>query len=136
MHTFHTSNKAICNRSMFFTFLANGLKRLEKKYFQDYPFNYFLACKVVKNLEPLVYVVFLCLRTSASQNQAQNTKNLTQEQKNQIINECVEDHFSPADVAKKWGCNPDTIRTWIRKAGKTLPKTYKKSAFSDSGVSG
>ena len=21
---------------------------------------------------------------------------------------------------KKWGCNPNTIRTWIRKAGKTL----------------
>ena len=90
-----------------------------------------VSCQLVKHLEPL-FMSCLYLRTSASQNQAQITKNMTSEQKQQIINECVEEHFSPADIAKKWGCNPDTIRTWIRKAGKTLPKTYKKSAYSDT----
>ena len=58
-----------------------------------------------------------------------NTKNLTAEQRSQIIHECVEEQISPTDLAKKWQCNADTIRTWVRKAGKTLPKQYKKSIY-------
>ena len=46
-----------------------------------------------------------------------------------IIAECVDDHISPVDLAKKYSVNADTIRAWIRKAGKTLPKTYKKSIY-------
>ena len=42
--------------------------------------------------------------------------------------------MSPADLAKKWQCNPDTIRTWVRKAGKVLPKSYKKSNYRDIEV--
>ena len=53
------------------------------------------------------------------------TKNLTPEQRQQIIKECVEDLISPTDLARKWNCNADTIRTWVRKAGLTLPKQYK-----------
>ena len=77
--------------------------------------------------------IFVSLRTSHSQSQLQatQTKNLTPEQKQQIINECVENHISPMDLAKKWGCNPDTIRSWVRKAGKTLPKTYKKTLINN-----
>ena len=41
-----------------------------------------------------------------------------------VIKECVEDKIRPTVLAKKWGCNPDSIRAWVRKAGKTLPKTY------------
>ena len=41
-----------------------------------------------------------------------------------VIKECVEDKIRPTALAKKWGCNPDSIRAWVRKAGKTLPKTY------------
>ena len=62
-------------------------------------------------------------------NQGNNTKNLSIEQRNQIINECVDDRVSPVDLAKKYSVNADTIRAWIRKAGKTLPKTYKKSIY-------
>ena len=71
------------------------------------------------------------LKFRTPHNTGQATKMLTSEQKSQIINECVEDMISPVDLAKKWGCNPDTIRAWVRKAGKVLPKTYKKSAFSE-----
>ena len=62
------------------------------------------------------------------------TKNLTKEQRDQIIHECVEEQVSPAELGKKWQCNPDTIRTWVRKAGKTLPKTYRKQPSSYDGA--
>jgi len=55
-----------------------------------------------------------------------------------VIKECVEDKIRPTALAKKWGCNPDSIRAWVRKAGKTLPKTYTSvpaSAVSASKVS-
>ena len=66
-------------------------------------------------------------------NSGLTTKNLTPEQRQQIIAECVEDMISPTDLARKWNCNADTIRTWVRKAGLTLPKQYKKSIYPDSG---
>ena len=50
----------------------------------------------------------------------------TQEQKMQIINECVENLTSPKDLSRKWGCGQDTIRNWVRKAGKELPRKYRK----------
>jgi len=68
-------------------------------------------------------------------NSGLTTKNLTPEQRQQIINECVEEMISPTDLARKWNCNADTIRTWVRKAGLTLPKQYKKSIYPDSGNS-
>ena len=50
----------------------------------------------------------------------------TQEQKMQIINECVENLTSPKDLSRKWGCGQDTIRNWVKKAGKELPRKYRK----------
>ena len=72
------------------------------------------------------------IRNSSSA-QGSNTKNLTTEQRNQIIGECVDDHFSPCELAKKYSVPSNTIRAWIRKAGKTLPKTYKKSIYPTDG---
>jgi len=40
---------------------------------------------------------------------------------NQIVDECVNEKISPSSLAKKYEVNPDTIRSWIRKAGKQLP---------------
>ena len=71
----------------------------------------------------------MILKAAASFNQ---TKNLTPEQRQQIINECVEDMISPTDLARKWNCNADTIRIWVRRAGLTLPKQYKKSIYPGS----
>jgi len=48
----------------------------------------------------------------------------TKEERDQIVHECVVDLVSPTVLAKKWKCNPDQVRTWVRKAGKTLPSTY------------
>ena len=45
----------------------------------------------------------------------------------QIIKECVEDLVSPTALAIKWQCNPGPIKTWVRKAGKKLPKRYKNT---------
>ena len=75
----------------------------------------------------------LCFLFSIASNSGLTTKNLTPEQRQQIINECVEEMISPTDLARKWNCNADTIRTWVRKAGLTLPKQYKKSIYPDSG---
>ena len=61
-------------------------------------------------------------------------EHLTQEQRTQIIQECVEDKVSPAVLAKKWGCNPGTIRMWVKKAGKTLPKTYSVAQLPEENV--
>ena len=77
----------------------------------------------------------LCFLFSIDSNSGLTTKNLTPEQRQQIINECVEEMISPTDLARKWNCNADTIRTWVRKAGLTLPKQYKKSIYPDSGSS-
>ena len=57
---------------------------------------------------------------------------LTEEQKNLIIDECVEDRISPTILARKWNCSPRSIRTWIQKAGKQLPKKYKKPTISQN----
>ena len=42
------------------------------------------------------------------------------------MDEVVKEQISPVEVGKKWSVNSDTIRAWIRKAGLTLPKIYKK----------
>ena len=55
-------------------------------------------------------------------------KNPTPAQRDQIVSECVDHHWSPVDLGKKWGCSPDTIRQWAKKAGKVLPKTYKRGS--------
>ena len=75
----------------------------------------------------------LCSSFFFTSNSGLATKNLTFEQRRQIVAECVEDMISPTDLARKWNCNADTIRTWVRKAGLTLPKQYKKSIYPDSG---
>ena len=49
----------------------------------------------------------------------------TDDQKAQIINECVDDQVSPVELAKKYSVNADTIRAWVRRAGKALPKWYR-----------
>ena len=49
------------------------------------------------------------------------------EQKKFIVEQVVDKHFAPSDLSRKYGMNPHTIRDWVKKFGKTLPKTYKKS---------
>ena len=99
---------------------------------------YMVLCAVLSTL-CLLYTalqhgrITLCFLISINSNSGLTTKNLTPEQRQQIINECVEDMISPTDLARKWNCNADTIRTWVRKAGLTLPKQYKKSIYPDSG---
>ena len=65
-------------------------------------------------------------REKLTRKEFDEAKSLTTDQMAQIISECVDDHVSPVNLAKKYSVRADTIRAWIRKAGKTLPKTYKK----------
>ena len=68
-------------------------------------------------------------REKLTRKEFDEAKSLTTDQMAQIISECVDDHVSPVNLAKKYSVRADTIRAWIRKAGKTLPKTYKKSIY-------
>lgn len=52
-------------------------------------------------------------------------------QQQQIVRQCVLDLVSPTDLGRKWSVNPDTIRTWVRKAGMALPTSYKKVDVRD-----
>ena len=54
----------------------------------------------------------------------------TDDQKAQIINECVDNHVSPLELAKKYPVNADTIRAWVHNAGKTLPQIFKKPIYN------
>ena len=92
-----------------------------------------LLYTALRNCYPNMDALHYDFSISISSNNGLTTKNLTPEQRQQIINECVEDMISPTDLARKWNCNADTIRTWVRKAGLTLPKQYKKSIYPDSG---
>ena len=45
--------------------------------------------------------------------------------RDQIVSECVDHHWSPIYIEKKWGCSADTIRQWVM-------ETYKKKESSES----
>eukprot|EP00092_Neocalanus_flemingeri_P003737 GFUD01004017.1.p1 GENE.GFUD01004017.1~~GFUD01004017.1.p1 ORF type:complete len:367 (-),score=82.64 GFUD01004017.1:29-1129(-) len=72
------------------------------------------------------------ISTSRKRKHQDSSKCLSSKQKKQIIKECVEDFMSPRNLAKKWGCNSDTIRSWVRKAGHKLPdpSLYKSDVLS------
>jgi len=50
--------------------------------------------------------------------------------KEAIMREVLEERIPPTDLAKKYGIQPTTIRDWIKKAGHSLPKNYKRSRSS------
>ena len=58
--------------------------------------------------------------------QPSNVNRLTLMNKDLIIKEFVESQLSPEDLGRKWGCHPDTIRTWVSKAQKEIPEASKK----------
>lgn len=57
----------------------------------------------------------------------QNKRVFSQEEKDEIVAECLETLVSPNELGKKYGATADTIRGWIKKAGKELPKNYKRT---------
>jgi transposase-like protein len=61
----------------------------------------------------------------------------TDEQKSAFVKEVVENLISPMELSKKYGVTPDTIRSWVKKAGYELPKpnSYKKSAAAATAPS-
>ena len=44
------------------------------------------------------------------------------------MREVLEELISPTDIGKKHGVSAAVIRDWIKKAGHSLPKYYKRSA--------
>ena len=46
-------------------------------------------------------------------------------QKQTIMREVLEDHISPYELAQKYNLSPNTIRGWMRKAGKKFPRVSK-----------
>ena len=58
------------------------------------------------------------------------TIDMLEYQKEFIIKECVE-HKIPLNVlAKKWGCEPDSIETWVREAGYKVPLNISTSILT------
>ena len=53
----------------------------------------------------------------------------TADQRSRIMREVLEDHISPADLAKKYNISAHAIRDWVKKAGHALPKSYKRFIF-------
>ena len=43
------------------------------------------------------------------------------------MREVLEELTPPTDLSKKYGIPPNTIRDWVKKAGHSLPKNYKRS---------
>ena len=60
------------------------------------------------------------------------TKMVTKIEKIQIIDECVNGKISPSGLSKKYQVNPDTIRTWVRKAGMKLPNPNEYKDFKNN----
>ena len=60
-------------------------------------------------------------------NSNSKAKNMSQEQRSQIVRECVEDKISPKVLEGKYGIYFGTIRRWVKKAGLQLPKSYNAS---------
>ena len=51
----------------------------------------------------------------------------TLEEKNQIVRLVCDEHFTPSVVGKKFNVSTPTIRGWVKKLGRQLPKIYKKA---------
>jgi len=51
------------------------------------------------------------------------------EQRQEIVREVLVDLIAPSDLARKYKISAHSIRDWVKKTGKTLPKQYKKSEW-------
>jgi len=58
------------------------------------------------------------------------------QQKEAIMREVLEEHISPTDLGKKHGVSAAVIRDWIKKAGHSLPKNYKRTSKQPPGPGG
>jgi transposase-like protein len=54
-----------------------------------------------------------------------HSKNITDEERDTIVKEVVDDQISPSIVGEKYGISTTQIRNWIRVAGHKLPSKYK-----------
>ena len=54
---------------------------------------------------------------------------MSEAQKQSIMREVLEEHISPNELARKYSIPAYAIRDWIKKAGHTLPKSYKRFAL-------
>jgi len=51
---------------------------------------------------------------------------ITAELRARIMQEVLEEQISPADLSKKYNISAHAIRDWVKKAGRKLPKSYKR----------
>ena len=69
-------------------------------------------------------------KTNSLTHPASSNQKVSDAQKQTIMREVLEDHISPNELARKYNLSPDTIRGWIKRAGKKLPKVYRKAEHS------
>ena len=49
-----------------------------------------------------------------------------------IVKECVEEMISVTYLANKWGCSYNQIRTWVQRAGLTVPEQKSVAIYPES----
>ena len=54
-----------------------------------------------------------------------NQPYITKVQRQLVVSQCCDDLISPSDLSKRWNISADTVRMWVRKAHKRLPKFYR-----------
>ena len=61
-----------------------------------------------------------------------NQHTISEAQRQSIMKEVLEDHISPNELSRKYSIPAYAIRDWIKKAGHTLPKSYKRFDRQDT----
>ena len=52
-------------------------------------------------------------------------REFSEDEKQKIINECIDDLYSPTVLSEKYNVNVTAIRGWIKNSGRPLPQKYK-----------
>merc|ERR1712126_768588 len=63
-----------------------------------------------------------------------NHHNITEEQRQVIMREVLEEHISPNELARKYSIPAYAIRDWIKNTGNPLPKSYIRTLKSGNNA--
>ena len=91
----------------------------------------FMTAHIEKNNESIVKSEHFektttTLKTEPSTSQERNNQPyITKVQRQLVVSQCCDDLISPSDLSKRWNISADTVRMWVRKAHRRLPKFYR-----------
>ena len=75
------------------------------------------------------------MNTNAGGQAKRAAREFSEDEKQKIINECIDDLYSPTVLSEKYNVNVTAIRGWIKNSGRPLPQKYKfLSSKSSTGT--